>query len=239
MLGDLDPAYFRFTRWFVAQSEEQKSFDSIAMLYSGLRLPVLLTHGDANGLEAAVERAVQEIPGTIYTQMEEDHDVVLARYYKMGDVRSMIRMGLNKEDFSFRADTESGDVVQLSHADTADLMELYSFYPDAFFEPYQLETGYYFGIRVGERLAAVAGVHVISEEFQVAAIGNIVTHPDFRGRGLAQSCVSHLVTKLFERVDTIALNVPEENHKARKTFESLGFSTHTRFLEGVATRRVH
>ena len=72
-----------------------------------------------------------------------------------------------------------------------------------------------------------------------AAIGHVVTHPDFRGNGLAQACVAHLVARLFDRVDTIALNVPEENLKARKTFESLGFTTHTRFLEGVATRRVH
>ena len=49
-----------------------------------------------------------------------------------------------------------------------------------------LETGKYFGIRREGILVSVAGIHVYSPEYDVAALGNITTHPDFRGQGLGR-----------------------------------------------------
>ena len=34
-------------------------------------------------------------------------------------------------------------------------------------------------------LVAVAGTHLVSDTYGVAAIGNVFTHPDYRGRGYA------------------------------------------------------
>ena len=83
---------------------------------------------------------------------------------------------------------------------------------------------------------SVAGIHLLSESRDIAAVGNIVTHPDHRGHGYASTCVSHLVTELLERVDKIALNVAAANTSAIRCYEGVGFKTFFEFQEGWATR---
>ena len=106
----------------------------------------------------------------------------------------MVRMGLQRDAFIPASGTEF--VEPISHADTAALMALYRFYPDHFFEPYQLESGLYYGVWEDGELVSAAGVHVVSERFNIVALGNIVTHPDYRGRGLAVACTSAILEKL-------------------------------------------
>ncbi len=237
MLGDLDPAYFRYTRWFVASAEPGSRVLGVAMIYSGLRLPVLVTNGEAHALGDAIERAAESLPARIYAQVEREHDAALARCYRIDDLRSYLRMGLQRE--AFVMPQPSGvEVVPLGHADTADLMELYRHYPDAFFEPYQLEGGFYHGVRGARGLLAAAGVHLVSDEFEIAALGNVVTHPDERGRGLAKACMGRVLAALFERVPDVALSVPADNETAVRAFTALGFGEKCRILEGVAERRL-
>jgi predicted GNAT family acetyltransferase len=116
-------------------------------------------------------------------------------------------------------------------------MALYRFYPDNFFEPYQLESGFYYGIRVDGRLVSVAGVHLVSERFDVGVLGNIVTHPDHRGRGLSTRCTGYLLEALFERVARVALDVDEGNAAAMACFEQFGFRPRCALVEGFASPR--
>ena len=72
--------------------------------------------------------------------------------------------------------------------DRNDLVRLYDeSYPENWFDPRMLETRQYFGLRVDGRLVSVAGVHVYSEQYRVAAIGNVVTHPAHRNRGYGKA----------------------------------------------------
>ncbi len=117
-------------------------------------------------------------------------------------------------------------------------MELYQHYPDNFFEPYQVESGLYFGIRSedGEQLVSIGGIHVLSEFYDVAAIGNLVTHPDHRSQGYASRVIGHLLNELFQRVSLVALNVQVDNVAAIKTCERFNFEPTHRFFEGIVTR---
>lgn len=234
MLGDLDPNYVRYTRWFVASDEPDGPIGAVAMLYSGLRIPVVLTYGEARLLRPALSRVLELMPGPAYLQIQQGHDAAVAQLYDVSPLRPLVRMGLTRNTY-VRPGTADVDVMRLGHGDTAALMQLYQYYPDAFFEPYQLEGGHYFGVREGDRLLAVAGVHVVSEEFQVAVIGNVVTHPEARGRGLARTCVARQLDELLELVPLVALNVPDDNDSAHRTFGALGFTADCSFLEGLAT----
>jgi ribosomal protein S18 acetylase RimI-like enzyme len=236
MLGDLDPSYFPFTRWYISSETKGVLPQSIAMVYGGLRLPVLITHGSPQGLDPALEMAVTDLPGDIFALVERTHEVPLGRHYDVSGLRSILRMGIKREDFEFSFNGDD-EVVVLSHADTGDLMELYQHYPDNLFEPFHLEGGIYCGIRKDGKLMSVAGTHVISEEFRVAALGNIVTHQDYRGQGLAKRCVGVVLSKLFEHVDHVGLNTHMKNEAAQKTFASLGFEAMQHCLEGVVHRR--
>lgn len=110
----------------------------------------------------------------------------------------------------------------------------------AFFVPALLDTGLYGGIRVGAdgELAAVAGVHVISEPRGVAAIGNVLTHPDHRRQGLARALVATVAHRLLAAVPTVGLNVGTANTGARALYDILGFVPAVTYEE-AELRRSH
>ena len=81
----------------------------------------------------------------------------------------------------------------LGESDLLELDELYrAAYPGTWFTPRMLATGRYVGIRHDGRLACVAGVHVYSPTWGVAALGNVATLPELRGRGLARAACAAL-----------------------------------------------
>ena len=79
-------------------------------------------------------------------------------------------------------------MVSLGHKDTGEIMSLFQkYYPDNLFEPAQLESGLYCGIKNEEgKLASVAGIHLLNPEYKVAAIGNIVTDSNYRDVDMLQ-----------------------------------------------------
>jgi ribosomal protein S18 acetylase RimI-like enzyme len=73
-------------------------------------------------------------------------------------------------------------------------------------------------------LVAVAGIHVFSVKFKVAALGNIAVHPRFRGRGFATQVTAALVRSLLGAgIESIGLNVSEANQAAITCYTKLGF----------------
>ena len=144
-------------------------------------------------------------------------------------------MGLHRDQYQPLGDTEG--VVQLGHRDTGGIMGLFQrYYPDHLFEPAQLDSGLYSGLRSeDDQLIAVAGIHLLNPEYRVAAIGNIVTDQSYRGQGHATRCVQHILGQLFEAVDHVALNVVEDNAPAIHCYRKFGFQTTTRLIEARAS----
>lgn len=93
----------------------------------------------------------------------------------------------------------------------------------AFFIPSLLDTGHYGGIQIDGELAAVAGVHVMSERYGVAAVGNVLTHPTHRRQGLARALMATLARRLRDTVPVVGLNVGTANPGARALYDGLGF----------------
>ena len=116
-------------------------------------------------------------------------------------------------------------------------MRLYHQYPDHLFEPAQLDTGLYCGIKDAGELISVAGIHLLSENYDVAAIGNIVTDEAFRGKGLASRCVQHVLDALFLKISRVALNVQEGNYPAIACYQKFGFRTTSRLIEAQGKLR--
>jgi ribosomal protein S18 acetylase RimI-like enzyme len=85
-------------------------------------------------------------------------------------------------------------------------------------------SGQYVGVWRDGALLSVAGIHVFSETYSVAALGNVTTHPDYRGQGLATVATAALCKQLRERVSHISLNVHGDNTRAIRTYERLGFA---------------
>lgn len=242
-LGDLDEPYFGLSHWYAAGADDH--LDAVALLYTGLSMPVLLTYGDPTSMASILDRYQHDLPGRMIAHMPPDHLSALVRYYrtsgagKLATMRPMLRMGLRSTEFVDEPDARASanpsfEVVPLAMRDTGEIMELYQFYPDNFFEPAQLASDHYYGVRLDGRLASVAGVHVFAPDSRVACLGNIVTHPDSRGRGLSTACTRHLCRRLISAgVDVLALNVDRDNVAAVRVYEKLGFREHNTYLEGM------
>ena len=122
-----------------------------------------------------------------------------------------------------------------------DLDEVLAFYarayPGTWFEPRMLETRRYVGIRDEHGLVCVAGVHVWSPEWRVAALGNVATVPESRGRGLAKAACAQLCRVLLDDgIDTISLNVRADNLAAIAAYEKLGFAHAADYVEVPLSR---
>jgi ribosomal protein S18 acetylase RimI-like enzyme len=139
-----------------------------------------------------------------------------------------------------RLNSPGPDTTRLGASDVPALQALYADgessgeSPDFFF-PSMVAEGVFHGIYAGTALVAAAGTHLLAREEGAAAIGNVYTRRDRRGRGLARLVASAVVGEL-SGVETIGLNVRADNVAALHLYESLGFARHCQFYEALANR---
>ncbi|OIP40800.1 MAG: hypothetical protein AUK47_07515 [Deltaproteobacteria bacterium CG2_30_63_29] len=226
-IGDLDEVHFAQSTWFAAL-DEQGEIEAALLILEGLSLPVVFSSGSQRGAQTLFRSCA--LPPRFHFQIWEGHRGSLESVHQLHSSSHMARMALHRSAFKPR--TSPIGVVALGHLHTADIIELYAHYPDNLFEPYQLGSGLYFGVREGGRLVSIAGIHVVSAEHDLAAIGNLVTDPTCRGKGYVTACTNRLLEALFERVSLVTLNAEVENEAAVHTFERLGFQHHLLYLEG-------
>ncbi|MBI4727464.1 GNAT family N-acetyltransferase [candidate division TA06 bacterium] len=129
-------------------------------------------------------------------------------------------------------------MVRLDILDKQEILNFYSSsYPGNWFDIRMLETGQYFGIRDKGRLVSIAGIHVYSPAYKVAALGNIATKPEFRGKGLGTKVTAALCRNLLKMVNIIGLNVKADNTGAIRCYRKLGFEITGEYNEFMATKR--
>lgn len=237
LLGDLDDPFIEHTRWYGVDDPED-GLTGVLLWYSGLSMPTILPMGSVEDVQALVARVRMSLPRRIFASYLLDHRETFAQFYRPISVKPMLRMALRREDWRPQPHDEAGGltVSRMSHRDTAAIMSLYRFYPDNFFEPAQLDTGMYYGIRDGDELVSVAGIHVLSDAQDVAVLGNVVTHVDRRGEGLATRTVSRVLDAIFERVGHVALNVQRDNPSAIACYRKFGFTVLCDLEEGWMER---
>ena len=86
--------------------------------------------------------------------------------------------------------------------------------------------GPYYGVRIGRKLAAMAGERVRLPG--LAELSGVSTWPEFRGQGLAKVLVRRVVRGFLERGDTPFLHCYAANAGAIALYEQLGFRTRAR-----------
>ncbi|MFD2765180.1 GNAT family N-acetyltransferase [Micromonospora eburnea] len=230
-LGDLDDFFWPYTSWF-------RRGDRVALLYHGVELPTLLAFAspqDVGELAALLEELAPVLPARLWAHLSPGLEATVARWYEVSDGAGHHRMALTDPA---RLATVAPAGETLDRADLPALLDLYAAaYPGNWFDPRMLDTGQYVGIRDGGDLVAVAGVHVWSPTWRVAALGNVTTHPRLRGRGLAAAAVAALCARLRADVDHVTLNVRADNAAAVRLYERLGFTRAADFTECALLRR--
>jgi ribosomal protein S18 acetylase RimI-like enzyme len=222
-LADLDPEYFAHAHWMLAER-------AVVLVYSGLTPPVLFAHGDPG---AALQLLRAAPPAVYQYTLLPTHRALLGAQLKPEKELRMWRMVLRRQDFHPKADPRPARLAPSDMPEMTALFAGHSDSPDSF-HARQLEIGPFYGIREDGELKAVAGVHVVSKPASIAAVGNVFTHPDSRGRGLSRAVSSAVVAALFDDgIETIVLNVSMENDPALRVYRRLGFMPFCGYYEGV------
>lgn len=232
-LGDLDPAFFPRTRfWGAAQRDD---LSALALLYDGGEHTTLLAFGrDDGGAAGNLLAAIAErLPDRLYAHLSPGLVERLGHRFVSGPRGRHLKMVLDD-----LADVSAAGVVRVGASNLAALRALYaSAYPGNWFDSRMLATGQYHGVWDGDALVCVAGVHVFSPAYAVAALGNVTTALSHRGRGLAGRVTAAVCRSLAAAgVTTIGLNVRADNAAAVRCYERLGFVVAAEYDEMLLTR---
>ncbi len=232
-LGDLDPVHYPSTAWFGA--EDDGHLCALVMVYHDLVPPIVFALGEARGIELLFDRAVH-LP-EIGLSIREDHLPIVEKFYRTEPV-PMLKMALLPEDFRPVASIECHfERVRLDLSCMPQLLKLYSYGGGDAFRLKSLEYGVFYGLFEADRLVAVAGTHIVSDSERVGALGNVMTHPAYRSRGLATLATSAVCQDLLDRsIEMIGLSVGRSNEPAIRVYEKLGFKRYVPFYEGTAIR---
>jgi ribosomal protein S18 acetylase RimI-like enzyme len=169
-----------------------------------------------------------------YGSLESAFLSAFTREADLGKHYKMLLSSLSAE--ATKVDTR--DVCQLQFENLEELQLLYSeSYPGNYFTDFMLMTGKYFGIRQNGVLVSVCGVHVYSLEYQICALGNIATHPKYRGKGFSKKCIVRLIQSLEEKVKVITLNVKSDNTTAIHLYSKIGFEISYEYYEASFARK--
>ena len=152
--------------------------------------------------------------------------------YRIDPGPQMVRMWVDRTTFR----PYPSEVRRLLPVEIGDLNRLYQLGFASWLPSSAIADGVYYGMRVGGRLVAAAGTHVISHEARLAVVGNVLTHVDFRGRGFATATTGAVTADLLRTCDQVVLNVRADNPPALQAYRRLGYQEHVRFEERLAHR---
>jgi len=113
------------------------------------------------------------------------------------------------------------EIRELGEADRPAMLALTRIAFPAFFRERTAELGQYLGIFQEGRLIAMAGERMALAGWQ--EISGVCTHPDFAGRGSARRLMRALLARHRRRGVASFLHVSEENHHARRLYQSMGY----------------
>jgi ribosomal protein S18 acetylase RimI-like enzyme len=228
-LGDLAPFFWPHCRFWGYRKAGQ--LQALALLYEAMTPPTLLAFSESdNGAMLALLGEMRPIlPKRFYAHLSPGFEKLFSEDWKCNRGKTHLKMSLEDPDGLQRAN--AAEISRLEVSDLEALKRLYRFYPGNWFDARMVQTGRYFGVWKKAELLCVAGIHVYSPEYRVAALGNITTHPEYRRLGLASATTACLCLDLLETVDHIVLNVKADNDAAIDCYRGLGFRTKGRFGE--------
>jgi RimJ/RimL family protein N-acetyltransferase len=226
---DLDEREFSRTRWGIATLEGRPV--AVSLEYSGLNPQALFVTGEGPAIGQLLGRVVRT--RSAYLASLPDALASVEPHFRLSSGPLMSRMWVDRATFRH----QPGDAVPLDERDVGELNRLYELGITSWLPTESVTSGVYYGVRRNGRLVAAAGTHVISPEAGLAAVGNVFTHRDYRGRGFAKVTTAAVTAELLRSCREVVLNVRTDNPPALAAYAALGYREHVRFEERLAHRR--
>jgi ribosomal protein S18 acetylase RimI-like enzyme len=226
---DLDDREFGRTRWGIAR--EDGAVTALVLEYGGPSPQPLFVMGENDGVAAVLRDVIR--PRLAFVAASPDSLSAVQRHYRLDPGPQMVRMWVDAERFEPVLDP---GVEPLRSSDVSELNRLYRLGFGSWLAGDAVAEGVYFGIRVNGHLVAAAGTHVIGRDARIAVVGNVLTQPEYRGRGYAEATTAAVTAELLRFCDHVVLNVRADNPPALNAYRRLGYVEHARFEERLAHR---
>jgi predicted GNAT family acetyltransferase len=126
------------------------------------------------------------------------------------------------------------DIVALGDEDAPEMVALAHLTEPGPFLARTHAMGNFLGIRIGGRLAAMAGERMRLPGY--TEVSSVCTHPDFRGRGLARRLSAAVAARIEARGDQPFLHAWKTNQPAISLYEGLGFTVRAEVNVAVLKR---
>jgi ribosomal protein S18 acetylase RimI-like enzyme len=235
-IGDLDDFFWPYTKWYGLECDGV--IKSLFLYYWGVDTPTLLAFEDHN-----IEESKELLRGII-SYLPDQFYCHIAPHLE-NDLREKFQLSDDGLYYKFKLVDSLPDVENSNCLETRFLEERYldqinhlysESYPGNWFDKRMLETAKYLGAFKEDKMLAIAGVHVYSEKYKIAVLGNIATTPVYRNQGIAKKLTNLLCQHLLETVDLIGLNVDSSNKAAIRCYQNVGFKIHSTYKEFVVKR---
>jgi GNAT superfamily N-acetyltransferase len=233
-LGQLDDRYFAQVRCY----QSKGSTGQALLLFSSAGLGnALFAMGDSGAVEALLR--LHRGPRQNYATCQPEHLPVFRRYFAMAQEQPMLRMAVNSDTYRVPEPPAEGILVRRLRArDIRPMNALYnSEGAPAYYSSAHVREGVYYGVFDRQRLVSVAGTHVISEQWSIAVVGNVFTHPTYRGLGYARITTGAVTSELLERCRDVVLTVDPQNVPAVRAYKHLGYREDCQLLEAAVVRK--
>lgn len=231
-IGDLDEFFWPKTVWYALDVAQPQA---VALFYVGANPPTLVLLEESDEARELLVALGDVLPASFYAHLHPSHVDALAPRFLFDSSGLHHKMSLVETAAVTSVDTRG--VCRLLVADVDEARALYAAsYPGNWFDSRMLETKQYFGVRREGTLVSIAGIHVYSSAYRVAALGNITTLPSARSQGLGRLVTAACCQSLLRTVDVVGLNVKADNVHAIRCYERLGFAHVSDYVEGTATR---
>jgi len=228
-LADLEDRDTGRARWGIARQDGEVV--ALVLEYGGPSPQPLFIAGRDDGIDAILREVIR--PTIAYVACLPANLAAVEHRYRLEPGPQMVRMWVDRS--TFRPVPDPG-IERLGAMDVGELNRLYRLGFGSWLPPSAIAEGVYYGIRVNGRLVAAAGTHVIGRTGRIAVVGNVLTQPEFRGRGYAQATTGAVTAHLLEFCDHVVLNVRADNPPALNAYRRLGYAEHVRFEERLGHR---
>jgi GNAT superfamily N-acetyltransferase len=231
----LDDYFWPYTNWYAIIRDTE--IGGIALLYVGQTLPTLLALSEkTDNIFSLLESILHLLPQRFYAHLSPGVESVFFNTHILDNHCLHLKMALLHRS---AVDTfNCPDTCGLDRKDVDEIVDFYKrSYPGNWFDPRMLETDQYFGIREAGSLVSVAGIHVYSPEYKVAALGNIATAPSYRNKGYGLQVTAKTCQSLLKNVSHVGLNVKAENDTAILCYKRLRFGVVASYGEYMVERK--
>jgi ribosomal protein S18 acetylase RimI-like enzyme len=227
-LAHLDPRLFPRSEWWHARGPQGQAL--LVHSRSGLG-PALLALGDPQALDALCR--LHPGPRLTFATFHLDHLAIAQRHFVLSRPGPSLRMSVSAASFQ----PVAGPAQRLQRADIGAINALQRSEGLGFYPASILREGVYYGVYADQRLVAMAGTHVMAPSQGLALVGNIMTHPRYRGQGHGSVATSAVTAELLKTCPDVLLTVDARNEVAIRLYERLGYREKCRLIESGARRK--